>query len=227
LAKPDPKSLRKKTGRKPGGQHGHPGSTLAMVDSPTRTLVHEPAACRGCGDPLLLAAVTSVERSAGRGPAGGRAGRGRAPARRAGVRLLRHADEGRGAGRGGRRGAVRPRVEARALYLHAGQFLAKDRAADALRELFGVALSPGTVMAMVARAAARLAGEFLGQVRDLLTDAPVLGVDETGLRVAGKLHWVHRARTEKLTLVVVHPRRGRAGIDFLGVLPRGVVVHDC
>lgn len=122
-----------------------------------------------------------------------------------------------------------PGVEALVLYLYGAQFLAKDRAAVAMAELFGIRLSPGTVVAMLARAARRLDKEFLPQVRDALAAADVVGADETGLRVGGKLHWVHCARTEKLTLVVCHPRRGREGIDFLGVLPgfAGVVVHDC
>ena len=33
-AKPNPKSRRKKSGKKPGGQEGHPGSTLDMVNDP-------------------------------------------------------------------------------------------------------------------------------------------------------------------------------------------------
>ena len=54
------------------------------------------------------------------------------------------------------------------------------------------------------------------------------GFDETGLRVAGKLHWVHCARTGKYTLITCHPKRGRDGIDDAGVLGRfrGVAVHD-
>jgi hypothetical protein len=42
FAKPAPKSLRGKSGRKPGGQSGHPGSTLAQVVGPDETLRHEP-----------------------------------------------------------------------------------------------------------------------------------------------------------------------------------------
>ena len=54
------------------------------------------------------------------------------------------------------------------------------------------------------------------------------GFDETGLRVAGKLHWVHCARTGKYTLITCHPKRGTKGIDAAGVLGRfrGVAVHD-
>ena len=40
-----------------------------------------------------------------------------------------------------------------------GQFLSKDRTARALAELFGTAISSGTVAAVTARAAAALTGE--------------------------------------------------------------------
>jgi transposase len=52
LAKPAPKSLRKRSARKPGGQAGHPGSTLAPVAVPDEVIAHEPGCCRGCGDDL-------------------------------------------------------------------------------------------------------------------------------------------------------------------------------
>ena len=47
--KPTPKSLRRRSGRKPGGQPGHPGSTLALVDDPDERERHEPGPCGGCG----------------------------------------------------------------------------------------------------------------------------------------------------------------------------------
>jgi transposase len=70
--------------------------------------------------------------------------------------------------------------------------------------------------------------EFLHQVRDRLAEAEVAGFDETGLRVAGRLHWVHCARTGKYTLITCHSKRGKAGIDAAGVLGRfrGTAVHD-
>jgi hypothetical protein len=120
-----------------------------------------------------------------------------------------------------------PRITAIALYLYTGQFLSRKRTADALAELFGTPVSEGTIAAMTRRAADRLAG-FVHLVRDRIAASEVAGFDETGLRVAGTLHWVHCARTGKYTLITCHPKRGKEGIDDAGVLKRfrGVAVHD-
>src|SRR3954454_18535743 len=113
------------------------------------------------------------------------------------------------------------------LYLYVGPFLSKKRTAQALAELFGTPVSEGTVARMSARAAAGL-DEFLTQIGDRIAEAEVTGFDETGLRMAEKLHWVHCARTGKYTLITCHPKRGRKGINDAGVLTRfrGVAVHD-
>jgi transposase len=61
-----------------------------------------------------------------------------------------------------------------------------------------------------------------------LTTSPVLHLDETGARVAGKLGWVHSASTTNLTAYLFHRRRGRVAIDEFGVLAdyQGIAVHD-
>jgi hypothetical protein len=120
-----------------------------------------------------------------------------------------------------------PRITAIILYLYVGQFLSRKRTATALAELFGTPVSEGTVTAMTHRAADGL-DNFLGHLTDRVTDAEVAGFDETGLRVAGKLHWVHCARTDKYTLITCHTKRGREGIDDAGGLARfrGIAVHD-
>jgi hypothetical protein len=120
-----------------------------------------------------------------------------------------------------------PRIAAVIIYLCIGQFLSRKRTAQALAELFGVPLSPGTVAGITARAAGKL-GDFLGRVRENITASDVAGFDETGFRVEGRLHWVHCARTGKYTLLMVHPRRGRKAMEAMGVLPSfgGVAVHD-
>ena len=120
-----------------------------------------------------------------------------------------------------------PRIVAIIVYLHAGQFLSKDRTAVALAELFGIPCSSEMVAALTARAAGRLDG-FLEQVHEQIAASDVAGFDETGFRVEGRLAWVHCARTGRYTLLMVHAKRGRQAAEAMGILPRftGVAVHD-
>ena len=223
---PRPRSLRKKTGRKPGGQDGHEGSTLAQVARPDRELRHEPGRCGWCGAGLAGRPVTGVER------------RQVFDLPEAAVAVTEHqlierecgcGQRTRAAAPPGAEGPVQygPRIAAVIVYLYAGQFLSKQRTAQALAELFGVPLSSGTVAALTARAAGRLGG-FLEHVRGQIAAAEVAGFDETGFRVAGRLHWVHCARTGKHTLLMVHPKRGTEAMKAMGVLGSfaGVAVHD-
>jgi transposase len=226
LGKPSPRSLRKKSGRKPGGQGGHEGRTLAQVARPDRELRHEPGCCGRCGAGLARRPVTGVER------------RQVFDLPEAVVTVTEHqlierecgcGQRTRAAAPPGAEGPVQygPRVAAVIVYLHAGQFLSKNRTAQALAELFGIPLSPGTVAALTARAAGRLDG-FLEHAREQIAASGVAGFDETGFRVAGRLHWVHCARTGRYTLLMVHPRRGTEAMKAMGVLPSfaGVAVHD-
>jgi transposase len=226
LAKPPPRSLRKKSGRKPGGQDGHKGTTLAQVARPDREVRHEPGCCGSCGAGLAGRPVTEVER---------RQVFDLQPVR---AEVTEHQLIERECGCGhrtkaaapaGAEGPVQygPRIAAVIVYLYAGQFLSKDRTAVALAELFGIPCSSGTVAALTARAAGRLDG-FLDHVRGQIAVSDVAGFDETGLRVAGRLAWVHCARTGKYTLLTVHAKRGRQAMEAMGILPRfaGVAVHD-
>jgi transposase len=79
-----------------------------------------------------------------------------------------------------------------------GEFLSQKRTAAALAELFGTPVSDATVAAVSRRAAAGLDG-FLTEIGDRIAAAEVAGFDETGLRVAGTLAWVHCARTGRYT----------------------------
>jgi transposase len=226
--KPAPRvrSLRKKSRRKPGGQDGHKGTALAQVARPDREIRHEPGGCGRCGAGLASRPVTGVQR---------RQVFDLQPVR---AKVTEHQLIERECACGHRTKATAPaganapvqygpRIAAVIVYLHAGQFLSKQRTALALAELFGIPCSSGTVAALTARAAGRLDG-FTEQVRDRIAASDVAGFDETGLRVEGRLAWVHCARTGKYTLLMAHPRRGRQAIEAMGILPRftGIAVHD-
>ncbi len=226
FTKPAPKSLRRKSGRKPGGQPGHPGSTLTLVADPNERLRHEPGQCAGCGAELAAAPEVGMERRQvfDLPPMTVRVTEHQLIARRCSCGTTTC-----GAPLAGVTAPVQygPRITAIILYLYVGQFMSKKRTAQALAELFGTPVSEGTVATMTTRAADGLEG-FLDQVKDRIVESETAGFDETGLRVAGKLHWVHCARTGRYTLITCHTKRGREGIDDMGVLGRfrGVAVHD-
>jgi transposase len=226
FTKPAPKSLRRKSGRKPGGQPGHPGSTLALIDAPDERMRHEPGPCTGCGASLTDAPEVGLERRQvfDLPPVTVRVTEHQLIARRCGCGATTHGTAPEGVTAPTQYGA---RITAIILYLYVGQFLSKKRTAQALAELFGTPVSEGTVAAMSRRAAGGLE-EFCAQVGDRIATNGVAGFDETGLRVAGALHWVHCARTDRFTLITCHAKRGREGIDDAGVLGRfrGVAVHD-
>lgn len=229
LDKPPPRSLRGRSGRKPGGQAGHRGQTLCRVERPDRTERHEPVCCRGCGADLVVAAEAGMERRQvfDLPPTAVTVTEHQLVKRRCGCGTITTAEAPDGVEAPVQYG---PSVTAIVVYLYVGQFLSKDRTATALAELFGTPISAGTVAAMAQRAAATLStpGGFCEQVREELADAQVTHFDETGLRVAGRLQWVHSASTGKYVLITVHPKRGVEAMDAAGVLPRftGVAVHD-
>jgi Transposase IS66 family len=118
-------------------------------------------------------------------------------------------------------------VRALCCYLLVHQHLPVDRAAQLLGDVLGAPLATGTVAAVLAEGTAGLE-RFCQVVREQLAVAEVTHFDETGARVAGRLHWVHSASTSSLSLFTVHARRGKVAMDAAGVLPSvtGVAVHD-
>jgi len=120
-----------------------------------------------------------------------------------------------------------PRAAAIGVYLWHGQFMSRNRACQAMADLFGCAPSPGALAAMTRRIADAIA-PAVDAVRDALAAVPVAHFDETGFRVAGRLAWVHSASSGKYVLVTVHEKRGKDGMDAAGVLPAfgGIACHD-
>lgn len=227
LDKPAPKSLRGRSGRRPGGQPGHEGRTLRQVEAPDEVVVHEPGSCAGCGVNLAVdgpparvirrqvfdipkITVRVVEhRLVSRRCACGKLSTGPAP-----LGVCAPVQYG-------------PHAAAIAVYLVLGQHLPVERTAGLLGDLFGTPMAAGTVADWTARAAGGL-GPFTAAARAALTEAQLVHLDETGLRVAGRLHWLHVACTARFTGLFAHAKRGKEAIDAAGVLPgfTGIAVHD-
>jgi transposase len=226
LAKPAPKSLRRKSGRGPGRPKGQPGTTLRQVEDPDHEVTHEPPVCCGCGAGLDDAELAGVERRQvfDLPPLHLEVTEHRLVARRCGCGKVTKAAAPAGVDAPVQYG---PRLAGMGVYLLHGQFLSTSRTVQALADLFGVVVAAGTVVGWTRRIAKAVAAT-LDVVRARLRSAPVVHFDETGLRVAGKLHWMHSASTPTDVLLAVHPRRGTKGMDAAGVLPgfTGVAVHD-
>lgn len=72
------------------------------------------------------------------------------------------------------------------------------RTSQLMGELYGVSLCTGTIMPVIHEAQTNLSA-VTSQISGAIQAAPVACFDETGMRVAGKLHWLHAAVTETLT----------------------------
>jgi transposase len=226
LAKPAPKSLRGKSGRKPGRPKGQPGATMQLSDRPDKKVRHRPARCGCCGKSLKRAAVTAVER---RQVIDIPPVKAVTTEHRLLTLLCGCGHETKAAAPDGVSAPVQygPRIMGTGIYLWHGQFLSRDRACRALSEMFGCAPSPGA-LAAAARKTAGLLAPALAAVTRYLAGAEVAHFDETGFRTAGRLAWVHSASWGKFVLVTVHAKRGTDGMKAAGVLPffTGIAVHD-
>ena len=120
-----------------------------------------------------------------------------------------------------------PRFKAQMVYFNDEHFIPYQRLTRICQDLYGQPLSEATVVAANQRAYEHLA-PFEQQVVELLPQAPVNHCDESGLRVAKSLHWLHVVSNPALTFYGVHPKRGREAMDHFDILPRCThwLIHD-
>ncbi len=225
--RPHPRSLRKRSGKKRGGQAGHPGVTRALVDDPDLIVAHVPAVCSGCG--ASLAAALEIDRE-----------------RRQVIEIPKPQPEvtdhqavqlaclvcatvtaGIFPPEVSQPVQYGPRTKAAAVYLQTYQLLPYERTVEALGDLFGVYPSEGTLATAQALAYTRLA-PVEQAIAQALRQAAVGHADETGVRVAGRSAWVHVFSTSLLTFYAHHAKRGRIAFDAIGLLIGflGRRVHD-
>lgn len=121
-----------------------------------------------------------------------------------------------------------PNVRALAVHLTHGQLLPLARSAQLIAELYGLSVSSGTVHAWADQAGQLLLPE-VACIAQSLIEQPVVHADESGLRVASHLNWLHTVASAKLTWYGVHVKRGMPAIEDHGILPHlmGIAVHDC
>lgn len=208
--------------RPPGGQNGHPGTTLKPLP------------------PDRIEALKFDRRTL---PKGGRYRRAGFQARQVvDIEISRHVIEYRAEiliDAQGQRfvaafppGVTRPvqygsSVKAQAVYLSQQQLIPYERIRDYFTDQCGIPLSAGSLVNFNRDAFERLE-TFEASLKQQLLNEPLLNADETGVNVNGKRLWLHCLSSPTWTLFCPHPKRGEQAMTDMGVLPhfKGTLCHD-
>jgi len=221
------RSLRSKSERCSGGQAEHPGTTLEWSEAPDWVIEYPVERCFGCGAwladepveghiirqvhdlPSLEIEITQHQAEVRCCPVCGLENRGRFPET---------------VGEPVQYGSVLKGVM---VYLMEGQLLPSGRTVEVLDEVFGAPVSEGTLYNVRAQCYEAIE-PITTAIATTLEQTTVEHFDETGMRINGKLWWLHVACTSGLTDYFVHPKRGKAAIDEMDILPQfsGKAVHD-
>jgi transposase len=216
--------------RKQGGQPGHEGTTRKLVAESEldEVIDHWPARCSGCGAglgagerepagaphrhqvtelPPIAVTVTEHRAHVLRCPGCGKCTRAELP-------------------EGARASAFGPRLQAAIALLSVRNRISRRDASELCGELFGGAVSVGSVDAICQRASAALASPY-AELREAVKDAAVLFVDETGWRNAGQKRTLWGAITDThAAFHIAADRHERRLPELIGESFAGIVSSD-
>jgi transposase len=221
-----PQSLREKSGRKPGGQKGHDGTTLRQVENPDQIIVHS---CQGdcaCGKSLLHAETIACEK------------RQVADVPKIKATVIEHqaltllCTCGRKHKADFPPGIVAPvqygcGIKALAVYLMVNQLVPMERTQQIFKDILGISLSQGTLTTIATQAFDGLE-KTEEVIKENILASPVVHADETGCDVSKDTWWIHSLGTLEYTWYFCDEKRGKDAVDVAALLERysGRLVHD-
>lgn len=226
--KPAPRSLRKRGRKRSGGQKGHVGYKLEMVKKPDHIKKYKVVECAHCQKSLKWQKAERIEK------------RQVFDLPKVKMEVTEHqAQVKRCSGCGNETRAEFPKgvnqavqygaeAKSQMVYLNHEQHIPLRRTCDVFEEFYGHRPAEGTIYAAGAEAA-QIVTPVSEAIREHLTVwEAVIGSDETGMRINGKLYWLHVACTTFLTYYAYHQKRGKVAMDAIHILPhfKGRVVHD-
>ncbi len=221
-------ALAKVTGKKKGGQKGHKGNTLQMVSQADQVVACKAQVC-SCGADLAAQLHQVVEtrqvfdlpepklqvieyrRMSSNCPACGKHNSGCFPA---GVAAPVQYGDG---------------VLALAVLLSNACQVSYQKISVLFSDLIGYRVNPATLLKANRQVYEGLA-QSEGFIKAALEQSPVAHFDETGVRVAGKLHWLHTCSNDTYSYLFVDAHRGQKALRGQNsILPAftGWAVHDC
>lgn len=219
-------SLRKKTGKKTGGQKGSKGTTLKMHDNVDTIIDHKIDFCRSCGEKLLGTQEFKGKRQVVDIPpiqpiitehriysTVCRCGKDHTSS----YPLEASAPISYGKG-----------VEAAIGYLSVGQYMSVQRIAEFFEQVLNIKLSQGTICNKL-RSLAKRCIPFYEEIKNRVENSKVIGADETGCVVMAQKWWMWTWQNSKLTYIAASKSRGYQAIldNFPNGLPETILVSDC
>jgi transposase len=229
LSAPKP-VLKNPTGRKPGGQRGHPGHHRHRIplERVKGIVPYVPTICDHCQAPLpvdpgpndpeptwhqvaeipeLAAEILEHQGHTRTCTCCGHINCGEIP-----LEIRAH--------------VIGPRLAAVMSYLSGRHHLSRRAVEEVVETVFDVPISLGSVSALEAETNAALASSY-EEARAAVHDAPVKNTDETGWSEKGQKRWLWTAATATVAFFVIHLRRNFEGLKaLLGETITGVVCSD-
>ena len=224
---PRTRSLRTRSGRPVGGVPGHRGVTLRQVSEPDLVIVQRVNVCQHCHCSLIQTEPMRFHK------------RQIFEIENGGLFVTEHQAEVklcplcRQISKGHFPDHLKAPVQygssvfSRIVYLNQYQLLPVARTAESMNDLFRCPVSLTTI-GRAAKVCSHHLFRFEYRLKAALRQSEVMGVDETGININGANNWVHVARTEHLTHLAFHPKRGRAAIEEIGIINEftGTLVRD-
>ena len=224
---PKTRSLRESSGKKPGGQPGHEGTTLEMVEKPDEIIEHIPQFCTCCGRDISQIHAELVES-------------------RQEVVLpviqpifIEHQTFQRICTCGNTVIADFPdgitpgisyghNVESLAAYMNARQFVPFHRLAEMFRYVFNTPISEGALVKAINRVAEKAIPAY-ELIRKRVETADVNGGDETGMKINGQKGWFWTLQGKLFTFIIASLNRGAQTLyqHFPNGFAFSILVHDC
>jgi transposase len=221
------KSLRSKSELKTGGQPEHPGFTLEWSSEVDAVVEHKVRQCQGCGSsleeeplkdvvarqvydiPPIVLQVTEHRAEVKSCPHCGLENQANFPAEA--NSLVQYGS----------------RLKSMMVYFMDGQLLPFERTCEVLSDILGKRVSEGTLYNTRTQCFKHLE-PLTSNIQLSIIASDVVHFDETGLRVNGKLWWLHVACTDGLTYYFVHSKRGQVAMNEMDILPQfeGKAIHD-
>lgn len=221
-------SLRRKSGKKTGGQLGHDGSTLSQVESPNYTHDYFPTQKCSCGHKLSQKnAIIEEKRQVFDIP------------RKIDILSTEHRIHSVVCKCGKKHKASFPKgVNAYAsygnelanliAYLSVEQYMSYRRIKSYLKNIYNLNISEGTIKNLLRRVS-ELFTPFYDHIHSEIIKSKVVGSDETGGKMGKEKLWFWVWQNKRLTYIVSANSRGYKVIEetFPGGLPWSVLVTDC